>query len=306
MELTKSEEARTPKLHRGFLLSLEGLDLSGKSTQAKVLKEAFDEAGIPVSIFREPGSTYVGEEIRYLLLSDAKEDHRPLPPTSLLLFMAARAELYQRKIAPALNEGHLVICDRFIDSSLVYQHWGQGLDLATIESLNDFAIQGAYPDLTIYFTINEPTYVERLALRQAQAGGEVNALDLQPPAFRDKLREGYETIFSKRPRIQLDFTFKAQLPADQATAVHVPSAIDQKQIQLPADQTDLSPDQAKRLAQDILEKIRYTMGQERPHPRQGSEVPILQIDTAAVPTTLTGLAMLQSLEHLLHQQEEGR
>lgn len=273
MELTKAEEAGTPKLHRGFLLSLEGLDLSGKSTQAKVLKEAFDEAGIPVSIFREPGSTYVGEEIRYLLLSDAKEDHRPLPPTSLLLFMAARAELYQRKIAPALEEGNLVICDRFIDSSLVYQHWGQGLDLATIEGLNDFAIQGAYPDLTIYFTIDESTYAERLALRQTQTGGEINALDLQPPAFRDKLREGYETIFSKRPQLPADFTPWAQV----------------------------TPAQAQELTQDILEKIRYTMGQERPHPRLGTEVPILQLDTAAVPTTLTGLAMLQSLEHLLHQ-----
>lgn len=131
----------------GALITFEGGDGSGKSTHIKFLAGLLADLGLEVVLVREPGGTALGEKLRDILLDAGNEDMSDR--AELLIYEAARAQLVDEVIAPALAEGKVVLCDRFTDSTIAYQGFGRGIDIARIESLNDFATGGIVPDATI-------------------------------------------------------------------------------------------------------------------------------------------------------------
>lgn len=142
-----------------MFISFEGIDGSGKGTQAKLLLKYLEEKNIPCVYVREPGATKVGEAIRQLLLES--QNISISPKTELLLFLASRAQLVSQLISPALSEGKIVVADRFIDSSVAYQGAGRNIGLEQVEKLNDFATGGLKPDLTFYIDITVETSMKR-------------------------------------------------------------------------------------------------------------------------------------------------
>ena len=146
-----------------MFITLEGIDRSGKTTQAAMLAEALGE---PALLLREPGGTVAGERVRELLKDASIELD---PRAELLLFCAARAELCARVIAPALEHGVDVVCDRFIDSTVAYQGIARGLGAETVESLNALAVDGCVPNLTVLLRI-DPELAERRGQLRLAAG----------------------------------------------------------------------------------------------------------------------------------------
>jgi dTMP kinase len=145
-------------------VTLEGIDRSGKTTQAALLTEAL---GPETLLLREPGGTAAGERIRELLKDPATELD---PRAELLLFCAARAELCARVVRPALDQGHDVVCDRFVDSTVAYQGAARGLGTDMVESLNEIAIAGCLPDVTVLLRI-DPQRAEARGQQRLAAGG---------------------------------------------------------------------------------------------------------------------------------------
>ena len=172
---------------RGILISFEGGEGSGKSTQIKRLKAQLKVAGKTVFCVHEPGSTAVGESIRTLIQHTAFAT--PLyPETELLLFAAARAQMMREVIAPALNQGQIVLCDRFLDSSTVYQGTARSLDKTRIRTINRFAVGDRLPDLTVILDV--PVEIGRERMRQRKAISP-DRMEQEPIAFHQKVREGY-------------------------------------------------------------------------------------------------------------------
>ena len=130
----------------GKLISFEGIDGSGKSTQIQMLENEFNKFNIDYKTFREPGGTILSEKIREILLDKKHIDFIPMAES--LLFAAARAQLTVEQIKPALMENKIVICDRFIDSTIAYQGYGRGLDIQNLEQINNIATEGIHPDIT--------------------------------------------------------------------------------------------------------------------------------------------------------------
>ncbi len=147
-------------MEKGFFISLEGIDGSGKSTQAQLLSKYLEELGYDVVLSREPGGTQYGEEIRRILLN-LKLDEVMTDETEACLFAAARAQHVQRLILPSLHEGKIVVTDRFIDSSLAYQGEMRNLGIESVYKLNRWAIGNTLPDLTIFITLSEEEYKKR-------------------------------------------------------------------------------------------------------------------------------------------------
>jgi dTMP kinase len=170
-----------------MFISLEGVDGSGKSTQAKLLAEELGEGTVSV---REPGGTAAGERVRELL-KDPGLDLDPL--AELLLFCAARAELVAEVIRPALDEGRDVVCDRFSDSSVAYQGVARGLGAERVEELCDLATDGLWPDLTIVLRLEPVETTERISGRAADRFEE-EGIELQRP-----VAEGYEELARRHP-----------------------------------------------------------------------------------------------------------
>ena len=174
---------------RGLLITFEGGEGAGKSTQVSLLAEKLTAAGQMVVCLREPGGTPLGEALRELLL------HRREEMTSeaeLLLFLAARAELTRTVIQPALETGAIVICDRFADSTFAYQGYGRGLDLAALRGLNDFATGGLQPDLTVL--IDLPVEVGRIRKRQDE-----DAFQREREEFHERVRRAYRELAHGEP-----------------------------------------------------------------------------------------------------------
>lgn len=142
-----------------MFVSFEGIDGSGKGTQAKLFLKYLREKNIPCIYVREPGATEVGEAIRELLLG--RKNLSISPRAELLLFLASRAELVSQVISPALLERKVVVADRFIDSSVAYQGVGRNIGAQEVEKLNDFATDGLKPDLTFYIDITVETSIKR-------------------------------------------------------------------------------------------------------------------------------------------------
>lgn len=173
----------------GALITLEGIEGAGKTTQAHRLRERLEHQGRSVVLVREPGGTELGEEIRRLLLHKSSEMGAR---AELLLFLAARAQLTDDVIRPAVLDGCVVVCDRYVDSTLAYQGYGRGLDLSTVTELNVFATAGLEPDIT--FVLDVPP---ELGLIRQQ---DRNRMEEEPLDFHRRVRDGYLAVAATNPR----------------------------------------------------------------------------------------------------------
>ena len=178
----------------GFLLSFEGSEGCGKSTQIGLLRTRLEAARRRVVVLREPGGTELGESIRHLL-QHAKEGATMSNETELLLFAASRAQLVREKIRPLLEEGTFVILDRFLDSTTVYQGVARGLPLESVRAINHFAIGGTLPALTLLLDMDSATARQRIH----QAGRALDRIESQPMEFFEKVRQGYLDLARAEP-----------------------------------------------------------------------------------------------------------
>ena len=167
----------------GKLITFEGIDGSGKSTQIQLLEEEIVKSGIPCKTFREPGGTKLSEQIRTILLD--KENIELYSNAESLLFAAARAQLTAEQIKPAITKGEFVICDRFTDSTIAYQGYGRGLNINNLELINTIATDGLIPDITFILDIDPQKATERLKTVNPDRM-EVAGID-----FFKKIRQGY-------------------------------------------------------------------------------------------------------------------
>src|SRR4029077_8029013 len=160
---------------------------TGKSTQIRLLAESLSEAGSAPVLVREPGGTPVGESIRHFLQHSAESDSIE-PETELLLFAASRAQLVRQEILPALSAGRIVISDRFLDSTTVYQGVARKIPGETLEVINRFAAGPRLPDITFLLDMDSAEAYKRLIRRPA---GNRDRMEEQPPAFYEAVRRGY-------------------------------------------------------------------------------------------------------------------
>ncbi len=184
----------TPLACTGFLLSFEGSEGCGKSTQIRLLRERLQAAGRRVEVLREPGGTAAGEQIRHLLQHAQEGDHL-CAESELLLFAASRAQLVREKIRPLLADGVFVILDRFLDSTTVYQGFARGLPLDSVRAINAFAIGGTLPHLTLLLDMDSSTARERIA----RSGRALDRMESQPAEFFDRVRTGYLELAREEP-----------------------------------------------------------------------------------------------------------
>ena len=179
----------------GRLISFEGSEGSGKSTQITRLAAQLQQGGREVVATREPGGTEIGEQIRNIIVHNSKGDEM-CPETELLLFTAARAQVVREVIAPALRRGAVVISDRYLDSSTVYQGIARNLAPGPVSEINRFAVGNVMPDLTI--VIDVPTEVSLARIRQ-RASGLPDRMERENISFYTKVREGYLLLAKQWP-----------------------------------------------------------------------------------------------------------
>ena len=180
------------KPERGAFLSVEGLDGSGKGTQIERLSDALDRWGFEVVHTREPGGTPIGEKIREILLD--RENTGMTDVTEALLYAASRAQHVREKILPAVAEGKVVLCDRFLDSSVAYQGGGRQLGIDEVLAINAPAVNGTLPDLTVYLDINH-----REALRRRCAASEPDRMEMEADSFHARVEDGYHQLIARDP-----------------------------------------------------------------------------------------------------------
>lgn len=181
---------------KGLFITFEGGEGAGKSTQSKLLYEYLLKSEIPVLLLREPGGTPIGEKIRSIIIDP--ENSEMLSVTEALLYAAARAQLVSQVIKPALSEGKIVICDRYIDSSFAYQAFGRGLGLDAIEKINSYAIDGFWPDITFYMRLSPEVGFKR------KKGTVFDRLEKENSEFHRLVFEGFEKaadIYKERFRL---------------------------------------------------------------------------------------------------------
>ena len=176
---------------KGKFITLEGPEGSGKSTQGRLLVQYLKSKGKRAVFLREPGGTSLSEKIRRILLDKANQGICPL--SEMLLYMAARAQLIQEVIKPALKKGYFVVCDRFLDSTTVYQGWGLGVDLTLIEHLGNFLTSGVKPDLTIFLDVGIKKGLKA-------CGQRLDRIEQRPLAYHQRVRRGYLKLASENPR----------------------------------------------------------------------------------------------------------
>jgi len=170
---------------KGTFITFEGGEGSGKSTHIDRLVTRLRHEGYHVLIAREPGGTEVGEQIRHIL-QYSKQSAAMVPATELLLFCASRAQLVQQVIRPALNDGQVVICDRFFDSTTVYQGVGRKIDPQAVAAINNFAVGTNLPDLTLVIDLDP-----RIGLERARGRELFDRMENQSLEFYDRVRQGY-------------------------------------------------------------------------------------------------------------------
>lgn len=176
-----------------MFISFEGPDGSGKTSQIPRLAASLREAGLDVLTTREPGGTQVGDQIRQVLFDLGNKGMHPR--SEILLFQASRAQIVEEVIKPALAAGKLVLCDRYADSTLAYQGYGHGTDLALLEEIVKFATGGLKPALTLFLDIS----VEE-GLRRRNEGGDWNRLDDYDLDFHQRVRAGYHKLIAAEPQ----------------------------------------------------------------------------------------------------------
>lgn len=170
---------------KGIFITFEGIDGCGKSTQCEMLKDYLKESGKDFIFVREPGGTVIGERIREILLD--KKNTQMTARTELLLFEAARAQITDEVIKPALDEGKIVLCDRFFDSSSAYQGMARGMGMDFVAGLNMAATGGLKPDVTFFFDISAEEALERRGKR----GEASDRIELAGLKFQEDVRQGY-------------------------------------------------------------------------------------------------------------------
>jgi len=178
----------------GILITLEGGEGSGKTTQARRLCAYLTAQGLSVLRTREPGGTLLAERVRTLLLNHSKET--VASETEALLILAARRQHIDHVIKPALAQGKTVVCDRFSDSTMAYQGYGRGLDLRTLRTMNDWTTGKLVPHLTFVFDVPVSVGLRR---RRGQ-GSTQNRLDRETERFHKKVRAGFHALAKKEPR----------------------------------------------------------------------------------------------------------
>ncbi len=174
-------------MNKGLLITFEGPDGSGKSTQVELLKEYLNLRGYEVIYTREPGGTLISEKIRHIILDNTNENMSGM--CEALLYAASRAQLVSEVIKPAVESGKVVICDRFVHSSIVYQGIGRNLGIERIKEINDVAIDGLVPDLIFMLNIS---YEEGLKRKSKQR--ELDRLENSGDNFHKRVFEGYKLI----------------------------------------------------------------------------------------------------------------
>jgi dTMP kinase len=185
-------------MFKGMFISFEGPEGAGKTTIINLLTKHLEDEGYPVVQTREPGGIDIAEQIRRVILD--KDNVAMDPRTEALLYAAARRQHLVEKVKPALEKGAIVLCDRFIDSSLAYQGHARGLGVDEVLGINQFAIENMMPKLTLYFDIEPEQGLKRIKQHE---GREVNRLDLEKLDFHKKVREGYHLLLERFPdRIQ--------------------------------------------------------------------------------------------------------
>jgi dTMP kinase len=178
----------------GYLISFEGGEGAGKSTVLKRLAEYLVQQGYEVVCTREPGGIEIAEQIRNIILD--KKNVRMDAKTEALLYAAARRQHLVEKVIPALEKGSIVLCDRYIDSSLTYQGYARGLGIEEILTINQFAIDGYMPHLTLFLDVSPEVGLSRI---RKNGDREVNRLDLESLDFHRKVREGYYHLLEEFP-----------------------------------------------------------------------------------------------------------
>lgn len=179
----------------GLLISFEGSEGSGKTTQISLLSSRLEDAGYEVLLTREPGGTDIGEEIRHLL-KHSKNGNDMAPETELLLFAAARAQLVREKFIPALDAGKIVLCDRFLDSTTVYQGVARQLSKEPVTVINRFAVGSFMPDWTIILDIPPEVGLERVKHRASDMPDRMETENIE---FYRMVREGYLLLAKSLP-----------------------------------------------------------------------------------------------------------
>jgi dTMP kinase len=177
-----------------MFITFEGLDFSGKTTQANLLVERLKQRGNDVVFLREPGGTKISEKIREILLD--KQHLEMNERAELFLFSAARTQLVSEVILPALQRGRIVLCDRYDDSTTAYQGFGRGLNLDQIKTINAMATAGTTPDLTVLVDID----IDEITRRQKAAGISSDRMESSGHQFYEQVRAGYLTIASSEPK----------------------------------------------------------------------------------------------------------
>ncbi|MBF0570518.1 MAG: dTMP kinase [Candidatus Omnitrophica bacterium] len=175
---------------KGKFITFEGAEGSGKSTQAALVSEYLKSKKMPVMLLREPGGVKISENIRKLLLDVNNTGMGDECET--LLYMAARAQMVKEVLEPQLKSGNIIVCDRFLDSTLAYQGYGNGIDIKTIEQLGVFATKGLAPDLTILFDIQPEKGLSRTGLKK-------DRIESRSLEYHHRVRNGYLDLSKKYP-----------------------------------------------------------------------------------------------------------
>jgi len=172
-----------------MFLTIEGIDGSGKSTQTKLLIDYLKKNGLKFIQTREPGGCELAEQIREILLN---KNNKLSYMTELLLMISARSEHYDKVIKPALADGLIVVCDRFIDSTVAYQGYARGMDVETINFLNNLVVENRKPDLTLYFDVDSEIAFERL-------NDNLDRFEKEGLEFQKKVRQGFLELAKQTP-----------------------------------------------------------------------------------------------------------
>ena len=189
-----------------MLITFEGLDFCGKSTQVELLKNHFEKVGKKVNLIREPGGVRISEKIRELLLDTNNSEM--YPQTELLLFAASRSQLVRESILPLLNAGQIVLSDRFHDSSIAYQGFGREIDREFVIELQKFAIGDAIPDITFFIDIPVEESLKRKKLKGHDA---LDRIEVSETSFYERVRNGYIFLSKQEERfITIDGLMKIE------------------------------------------------------------------------------------------------
>ena len=190
---------------KGIFITMEGPDGSGKTTQIELLKHYLEQKGYDIVLAREPGGTVISEAIRSIILNPEHQEMSHM--TELLLYAAARAQLVNQVIKPAITEGKAVICDRFVESSAVYQGIGRGLGVDTVYEVNNYALGGISPELTIFMNLDAEEGIKR---KKNQA--ELDRMEMEDLSFHKRVVEGYRQLARFYP--ERIFSVDATLPIE--------------------------------------------------------------------------------------------